>query len=235
MWETCIRWSCSMGRQFETQARGRIADCCFFLQLQSSVKNVFIRGSVVRYVHLPANAVDTPLLEDATRRGAHTVPKSRTEACLLIFRTQRLHRLPTRLSRAPHDLRNCICRLARCQIRPRDEPLYDETRMTWLATPTGCTLGASNGADKRIERQRRYALSANRERVPSMIIPSSGFLDPSCLVVSPLDSLHRSARIPQSSDNELKKYNLTAVQSQRQSLTRKGRGETCKASLSMST
>ncbi|KAK5117537.1 hypothetical protein LTR62_004959 [Meristemomyces frigidus] len=34
----------------------------------SSVKNVFIRGSVVRYVHLPAAAVDTPLLEDATRR-----------------------------------------------------------------------------------------------------------------------------------------------------------------------
>jgi len=33
------------------------------------VKNVFIRGSVVRYVHLPAAAVDTPLLEDATRRG----------------------------------------------------------------------------------------------------------------------------------------------------------------------
>jgi hypothetical protein len=24
---------------------------------------------VVRYVHLPANAVDVPLLEDATRRG----------------------------------------------------------------------------------------------------------------------------------------------------------------------
>ncbi|XXG94738.1 DNA cross-link repair protein PSO2/SNM1 [Hypoxylon texense] len=36
----------------------------------SSVKNVFIRGSVVRYVHLPANAVDVPLLEDATRREA---------------------------------------------------------------------------------------------------------------------------------------------------------------------
>jgi len=30
---------------------------------------VFIRGSVVRYVHLPAAAVDIPLLEDATRRG----------------------------------------------------------------------------------------------------------------------------------------------------------------------
>ncbi|KAF7540041.1 hypothetical protein G7054_g1655 [Neopestalotiopsis clavispora] len=36
---------------------------------QSSVKNVFIRGSVVRYVHLPHNAVDVTLLEDATRRG----------------------------------------------------------------------------------------------------------------------------------------------------------------------
>lgn len=36
---------------------------------QSAVKNVFIRGSVVRYVHLPAGAVDIPLLEDATRRG----------------------------------------------------------------------------------------------------------------------------------------------------------------------
>ncbi|EHK40978.1 uncharacterized protein TrAtP1_004364 [Trichoderma atroviride] len=36
----------------------------------SSVKNVFIRGSVVRYVHLPAASVDTQLLEDATRREA---------------------------------------------------------------------------------------------------------------------------------------------------------------------
>ncbi|KAE9981285.1 hypothetical protein EG328_011746 [Venturia inaequalis] len=36
----------------------------------SAVKSVFIRGSVVRYVHLPATAVDTTLLEDATRREA---------------------------------------------------------------------------------------------------------------------------------------------------------------------
>ncbi|KAG6007862.1 U6 snRNA-associated Sm-like protein LSm2 [Claviceps maximensis] len=36
----------------------------------SSVKNVFIRGSVVRYVHLPAASVDTQLLEDAARREA---------------------------------------------------------------------------------------------------------------------------------------------------------------------
>jgi hypothetical protein len=36
---------------------------------QSAVKNIFIRGSVVRYVHLPASAVDVQLLEDAARRG----------------------------------------------------------------------------------------------------------------------------------------------------------------------
>ncbi|KAJ4352771.1 U6 snRNA-associated Sm-like protein LSm2 [Neurospora sp. IMI 360204] len=36
----------------------------------SAVKNVFIRGSVVRYVHLPQESVDVQLLEDATRREA---------------------------------------------------------------------------------------------------------------------------------------------------------------------
>jgi U6 snRNA-associated Sm-like protein LSm2 len=35
----------------------------------SSVKNMFIRGSVVRYVVLPQAEVDRGLLEDATRRG----------------------------------------------------------------------------------------------------------------------------------------------------------------------
>jgi small nuclear ribonucleoprotein (snRNP)-like protein len=34
----------------------------------SSVKNIFIRGSVVRYVHLPPEKVDRGLLEDASRR-----------------------------------------------------------------------------------------------------------------------------------------------------------------------
>ncbi|EFR02283.1 small nuclear ribonucleoprotein LSM2 [Nannizzia gypsea CBS 118893] len=36
----------------------------------SSVSNVFIRGSVVRYIVLPQSEVDTGLLEDATRREA---------------------------------------------------------------------------------------------------------------------------------------------------------------------
>lgn len=39
--------------------------------MQSSVRNVFIRGSTVRYVHLNSGSVDAALLEDATRRGEH--------------------------------------------------------------------------------------------------------------------------------------------------------------------
>ncbi|KAI3628628.1 LSM2 [Malassezia furfur] len=37
-----------------------------------AVRSTFIRGSVVRYVYIPAAAVDTQLLEDATRREAET-------------------------------------------------------------------------------------------------------------------------------------------------------------------
>ena len=36
--------------------------------LQQSVKNCFVRGSVIKYVQLPASEVDTELLQDATRR-----------------------------------------------------------------------------------------------------------------------------------------------------------------------
>lgn len=39
-------------------------------QLQLSVKNCFIRGSVVRYVQLPAKDVDVKLLQDSAR-GKH--------------------------------------------------------------------------------------------------------------------------------------------------------------------
>jgi hypothetical protein len=174
-----------------------------FLLRQSSVKNVFIRGSVVRYVHLPANAVDTPLLEDATRRGTKAIHGRCVVACLLTARTQRLHKLLPKLSRAPHDLSKCVLSfcLARCQCCPRDEPLYDETRMTRLAAPPGCTFGTSIGPSQCVERQRWYALSANQERVLSMLIPSSGFLD----VLSPPSSLHRFAKVSLSSDNELEK------------------------------
>lgn len=43
----------------------------FFLQL--SVKNCFIRGSVVRYILLPVDGVDVDILHDATRREAKGV------------------------------------------------------------------------------------------------------------------------------------------------------------------
>ena len=36
--------------------------------LRLSVKSCFIRGSVVRYVQLPADEVDTQLLQDAARK-----------------------------------------------------------------------------------------------------------------------------------------------------------------------
>ncbi|KAI6044691.1 U6 snRNA-associated Sm-like protein LSm2 [Pisolithus marmoratus] len=45
-----------------------------------AVKNCFIRGSVVRYVQLPAEHVDTQLLEDATRRGRKS-GKAVTQSC----------------------------------------------------------------------------------------------------------------------------------------------------------
>jgi U6 snRNA-associated Sm-like protein LSm2 len=40
------------------------------LLLQLSVRNCFIRGSVVRYVLLPQDGVDIDILHDATRREA---------------------------------------------------------------------------------------------------------------------------------------------------------------------
>ncbi|KAL7419622.1 U6 snRNA-associated Sm-like protein LSm2 [Cryptotrichosporon argae] len=40
-----------------------------------AVKNVFIRGSVVRYVRMEPRSVDTTLLEDATRREVKDAKK----------------------------------------------------------------------------------------------------------------------------------------------------------------
>jgi U6 snRNA-associated Sm-like protein LSm2 len=36
----------------------------------AAVRNCFVRGSVVRYIVLPADGVDAELLHDATRREA---------------------------------------------------------------------------------------------------------------------------------------------------------------------
>lgn len=45
----------------------RVVDAAAHPHLMS-VKNIFVRGSVVRYVHMAAADVDIPLLQDATRR-----------------------------------------------------------------------------------------------------------------------------------------------------------------------
>ena len=37
-----------------------------------SVRNCFVRGSVVRYVQLPRDGVDVDILHDATRREARS-------------------------------------------------------------------------------------------------------------------------------------------------------------------
>ena len=47
-----------------------INESCFNICPQLSVKNCFIRGSVIRYVQLPAEDIDTALLQDATRKEA---------------------------------------------------------------------------------------------------------------------------------------------------------------------
>ena len=44
-----------------------VEDAAAFPHMQT-VKDCFIRGSVIKYVQLPASEVDTELLQDATRR-----------------------------------------------------------------------------------------------------------------------------------------------------------------------
>ncbi|KAI5291879.1 U6 snRNA-associated Sm-like protein LSm2 [Ascosphaera aggregata] len=71
----------------------------------SSVKNIFVRGSVVRYIVLPSEKVDRELLEDATRRGeqmlkAHPTTMVHREVTL-IHCLQRLQTSPRRLDESP--------------------------------------------------------------------------------------------------------------------------------------
>jgi U6 snRNA-associated Sm-like protein LSm2 len=50
--------------------RCRVALPSSLSRLQTSVKVVFVRGSVIRYVHIPKDAVDTDLLQDAATKEA---------------------------------------------------------------------------------------------------------------------------------------------------------------------
>ncbi|PLW05305.1 hypothetical protein PCASD_24821 [Puccinia coronata f. sp. avenae] len=66
--------------QDDLAIQGTLASVDQFLNLKlenikMAVKNCFIRGSVVRYVQIPRAAVDTQLLEDATRKEAANTAK----------------------------------------------------------------------------------------------------------------------------------------------------------------
>ena len=47
----------------------RVVNADKFPQL-AAVKNMFVRGSTVRYVHVPSSEVDTEVLQDAARKEA---------------------------------------------------------------------------------------------------------------------------------------------------------------------
>ena len=47
------------------------------LLAQLSVRSLFVRGGVVRYVQLPSEAVDTDLLQDASRKEAAEAAKGK--------------------------------------------------------------------------------------------------------------------------------------------------------------
>jgi hypothetical protein len=75
--------------------------------VQMAVKNCFIRGSVVRYVQLPAEHVDTQLLEDATRRGRpQPILRYRcnSDCCPIVNRGRGSSQAVTSLSRIYTDL-----------------------------------------------------------------------------------------------------------------------------------
>lgn len=56
-------------------ADARVVDAAAFPQL-TAVSTVFVRGTVVRYVHVPPAAVDTELLQDAARKEAMEAAKA---------------------------------------------------------------------------------------------------------------------------------------------------------------
>ncbi|RXH86534.1 hypothetical protein DVH24_021807 [Malus domestica] len=66
---------------------------CPMLKEHMSVRNCFIRGSVVRYVQLPPEGVDVELLHDATRREARTRGIAETRRELSVGELGRVERL----------------------------------------------------------------------------------------------------------------------------------------------
>jgi hypothetical protein len=64
-------WCEDIERVFPTQPWAAAAKLMtwWWVWWQTAVKNVFIRGSVVRYIQIPAAEVDIPLLQEAGRKA----------------------------------------------------------------------------------------------------------------------------------------------------------------------
>ena len=73
MQRTSLTW-CGCARPSLSPARPHLL---LWPDAQQSVKNCFIRGSVIRYVQLPSSEIDTELLQDATRRESAQQKNSR--------------------------------------------------------------------------------------------------------------------------------------------------------------
>lgn len=50
-----------------------------------SIRNLFIRGSNIRYIHLNPNSIDTNLLQDASRRGMSHIKIFNTDLSFILF------------------------------------------------------------------------------------------------------------------------------------------------------
>ena len=59
-----------------------------------SLKNCFIRGSVVRYIQIPSGDVDTELLQDATRKENSTKVLKAFELGYKSLGTRLIYNLP---------------------------------------------------------------------------------------------------------------------------------------------
>lgn len=125
--------------------------------MKMAVKNCFIRGSVVRYVQLPAEHVDTQLLEDATRRGALTSSR----VCQSPDPRSNLQRLrprsndEARIIAHPHTSADAIATLtdgvalsSLCHLAVDRRPILVPVYVLYLCSPQQCNLSI----DSRVRR-----------------------------------------------------------------------------------
>jgi U6 snRNA-associated Sm-like protein LSm2 len=115
----------------------------------SSVKNMFIRGSVVRYVMLPRSEVDVGLLEDATRRGElRIVPWAEFLGSISVLyslkgSTKLATTITIRISTNRVIIQRLPTRLAKLGKRPW-LPFYDKSRIALFNTVVPARWSSEN-------------------------------------------------------------------------------------------